>query len=157
MSRTDTGARVIRASPLALYHAFLDPEAVAAWRPPHGMTAQVLAFDPRVGGAFRMAFTFTGEHATPGKTSAHADVFHGRFVELVPGARIVERVEFEFDDPAFAEAMTITTTFTPVAGGTEVRFTCEDVPDGVSAADHQVGMASTLAKLAAFAEPGAKA
>ncbi len=49
--------------------------------------------------------------------------------------------------------MTITTTLTPVAGGTEVGIACENVPEGITAADHQVGMASTLANLAAFVEP----
>jgi hypothetical protein len=57
--------------------------------------------------------------AVRGKTSAHADVFHGRFVELVPHERVVELVEFESDDPAFAGAVTIATTLAAGGGGTE--------------------------------------
>lgn len=154
-TRTDTTSRVINASPQTLYRAFLDPKAMASWRPPEGMTARVHAFDPREGGTYRMAFVYAdagpGVH---GKTSAHEDVFEGRFLELVPDARIVEVVEFESDDPAFAGAMTITTTLTPVAGGTEVRFVCENVPGGIRPEDHQAGMASTLQNLAAFTEQG---
>jgi uncharacterized protein YndB with AHSA1/START domain len=149
--RTDCASRVIKASPRAIYRAFLDPEAVAAWRPPQGMTAKIFAFDGREGGTYRMAFVYNdAHHALPGKTSEHADAFCGRFVELVANARIVERVEFESDDPAFAGAMTITTTLEPIAGGTRVSIRCENVPDGISESDHQAGIASTLDNLAAF-------
>ena len=87
-----------------------------------------------------------------GKTSEHADVFQGRFLELVPDKRIVELVEFESDDPAFSGAMTIITTFAAVPGGTAVTIRCEDVPSGIRQSDHQTGMTSTLNNLAAFTE-----
>ena len=151
MSRTDAASRVIRASAQKIYTAHLDPQAVAKWRPPQGMRAEIYNFDAREGGGYRMAFVYE-DTSVPGKTSAHADVFGGRFVELVPGERIVERVEFQSDDPAFAGAMTITTALVAVKDGTEVGIVCENVPEGISAADHQVGMASTLANLAAFVE-----
>jgi uncharacterized protein YndB with AHSA1/START domain len=149
-SRIDTGSRIIKASPDALYAAFLDREAVATWRPPEGMSAEIYEFDPREGGGYRMAFVYA--QAGAGKTTADADVFRGTFVELVPGQRIVERVKFESDDPVFANPMTMTTTFEPAPGGTRVTFTATDVPAGISAADHQAGIASSLANLAAFAE-----
>ena len=72
---------------------------------------RILAFEPRVGGRFRLALEHTeAGHSVPGKTSAHADVVEGRFVELVPDARVVEAVEFVSDDPALAGEMRITTT-----------------------------------------------
>ena len=37
MNRTDTGSRLIAASPERLHAAHLDADAVAAWRPPTGM------------------------------------------------------------------------------------------------------------------------
>jgi uncharacterized protein YndB with AHSA1/START domain len=152
-NRTDSASRVIRASPRAIYEAFLDPDAVASWRPPEGMTCQIYAFDPREGGTFRMSFAYTGtDHTVRGKTSEHADVFQGRFLELVPNERIVELVEFESDDPAFAGAMTITTTLAAVADGTEVTILCENVPSGIRPSDHQIGMTSTLQNLASFTE-----
>jgi uncharacterized protein YndB with AHSA1/START domain len=151
--RTDSASRVILAPPRSIYRAFLDPEAVVSWRPPDGMKGQIHSFDPREGGAFRMSFAYTdADHSVPGKTSQHADVFHGRFLELVPNERIVEQVEFESDDPAFADAMTITTTLMAVPGGTQVTVLCENVPDGIQPSDHQTGLASTLTNLAAFTE-----
>jgi hypothetical protein len=40
----------------------------------------------------------------------------------------------------------------PQPKGTEVTITCSNVPQGISAEDHAVGMASTLSNLAAFVE-----
>lgn len=115
MKRTDVASNVIAAPSRAIYQAFLDPAAVATWRPPKGMSAVIHEFDPREGGAYRMALVYADAgHAVRGKTSEHADVFTGRFLELVPDERIVELVEFESDDPAFADAMTIVTTMTAV-------------------------------------------
>lgn len=151
--RVDSASRIIKASPQTLYRALMDPEALVAWRPPEGMTGEMLAFDGREGGRYRMSLTYTG--AGPeirGKTSEHADVVEGRFLELVPDRRVVEVVEFDSDDPAFAGAMTITTALAAVPGGTEVTIRCENVPDGIRPEDHQEGMASTLANLAAFTE-----
>jgi uncharacterized protein YndB with AHSA1/START domain len=151
--RTDSASRVIMASPRTIYQAFLDPEAVASWRPPEGMKARIYAFDPREGGRFRMSFAYTDiDHRVRGKTSEHADVFQGRFLELVPNERIVELIEFESDDPAFTGAMTIITTLAAVSGGTEVTILCENVPSGIRPSDHQTGLTSTLKNLAAFTE-----
>jgi uncharacterized protein YndB with AHSA1/START domain len=151
MRRTDTGSRVIKAPAEKIYAAHLDPKSIAEWRPPHGMRAEIYAFDGREGGGYRMAFVYE-DASVRGKTTEHADVFEGTFVELVPNERIVERVEFQSDDPAFAGTMTITTTLVAITDGTEVSIVCENVPEGISAEDHQVGMGSTLANLAAFVE-----
>ncbi|AWC20786.1 MULTISPECIES: SRPBCC family protein [Aminobacter] len=149
--RTDTGSRIIKAPPAAIYRALVDPEAVASWRPPKGMRAEILAFEPREGGAFRMTFIYEdgGGH---GKTTDSADVFEGRFVELVPNRHVVEVIAFESDDPAFAGTMRIVTTLEPVEGGTNVTVRCEDVPPGIGEDDHREGIASSLENLAAFTE-----
>lgn len=151
--RTDTASRVIAASPQALYRAFVDPAAIASWRPPQGMKAEIHTFDPREGGDYRMSFLYTEpDPEVQGKTSDHTDTFEGRFVGLIPGERIVEEIDFVSDDPAFRGTMTITTTFRPVSGGTEVTVVCEDVPEGIGESDHKAGIASSLANLAAFVE-----
>lgn len=152
MARIDRASRIIKASPHAIYQAFLTPEAIAAWRPPKGMRAHIETFDPREGGLYRMAFVYLGEGQ--GKTSEKADVFEGRFVELTRDRRIVERIEFQSDDPRFAGAMTITTTLAPAPGGTEVAVAAANVPPGISVQDHQAGMASSLENLAAFIARG---
>ena len=152
MSRIDTGSKVIKASPQTIYRAFVEPAALAKWRPPKGMRAEIHRFEPRAGGEFRMSFIHADDSVGRGKTTAKADTFHGRFAELVPGERIVEVVEFESDDPAFAGEMTIRTILHPVPNGTEVTVAAENVPPGISAEDHRAGIASSLANLAAFAE-----
>jgi len=98
-----------------------------------------------------MAFLYD-DAATAGKSGDNVDLFEGRFVELVPGRRVVEEVDFDSTDPAFAGTMTITTRFEPAEGGTMVTVECADVPPGISEADHQAGIASSLANLAAFVE-----
>ena len=150
MARIDRASRWIKASSQAAYRAHLDAEAIAAWRPPQGMAAEIYAFDAREGGGYRMAFIYVGEGH--GKTTDKADVFEGRFLELLPDARIVEQVSFDSDDAAFDGAMTITTTFTAKEGGVRVDVAISDVPQGISPQDHQAGMDSSLANLAAFLE-----
>ncbi|HVZ41004.1 MAG TPA: SRPBCC domain-containing protein [Candidatus Kapabacteria bacterium] len=151
--RTDSGSRVVKASPQAIYRACLDPAAIALWRPPSGMSARIYEFDPHTGGTYRMSFVYNDpDHPVRGKTSEHADLFQGRFLELVPDERIVEAVKFESNDPSFAEEMIITTTLTSVPGGTEVTIRCDNVPGVIRPEDHQAGIASTLENLAAFTE-----
>lgn len=98
--------------------------------------------------------TLTFESAA-GKSSKNTDVVDGRFVDLVPGKCIVQAFQFESDDPAFAGTMTMTWTLKAIDGGTSVTVVADDVPSGISRADHEVGMNSTLVNLAAFVEPTA--
>jgi len=146
-------SRFIKAPRRAIYQAFLDPEALVSWLPPEAMKGRVYEFDAREGGAYRMSLTYLkSDHSPRGKTSEHTDVVRGRFLDLIPDERIVQRGEFESDDPAFAGAMTITWTLADVPGGTEVSVLCENVPPSVRPSDHETGLRSTLENLAAFTE-----
>jgi uncharacterized protein YndB with AHSA1/START domain len=146
-------SRHIKAPRAAVYRALLDARAVAAWRVPDGMTSHVHAFDAREGGSFRVSLSYVARNA-PGKTSAHTDTYHGRFVKLVPDERLVEVVEFETADPALQGEFTITTALADADGGTDVLVTFEGLPRGVPAADNETGMRMALAKLAALVETG---
>ncbi len=64
----------------------------------------------------------------------------------------MQLVEFEFDDAAFAGAMTMTWSFAAVPDGTEVTIACEGVPEGIRPEDHDVGLKSSLENLTAFTE-----
>lgn len=75
-----------------------------------------------------------------------------RFLEVVPGRRVVQAVDFVADDPDYAGTRTMTWDVVPVDGGTRVDIVAEDVPAGISAEDHAAGFASTLANLAAYLE-----
>jgi len=99
-----------------------------------------------------MALTYRGDHPNAGKTSDDTDVVEGRFAELVPNRRVVQIVTFQSDDPAFAGEMRMTWSLSPVAGGTDVSIIAENVPIGISKADHDVGLRSTLENLARFVE-----
>ena len=153
-NRTDSASRVIHASPEIIYKAFLDREAVTIWRAPKGMECYVFEFEPRQGGKFRMSFTYISQqHEGEGKSSAHQDIFHGVFKELIPNQKIMEIVQFESDNPAYTDEMTVTTTLEPLGENTKVTFTCSNVPVGIKPEDHQKGITSTLDNLAAYTEP----
>lgn len=149
-------SRVIDASPGDVYRAFLDPDAVAAWLPPSGMTGHVHHFDPREGGEFRISLTYRDSADSPGgtggKTTENTDTHRGRFVRQVPNERIEQVVEFESDDPGFAGEMRITVTLEDVDEGTEVAYRCEDIPNGIRPEDNEAGCRSSLQKLAALLE-----
>jgi uncharacterized protein YndB with AHSA1/START domain len=149
MPRTDKASRVIVAPPERIYAAFVDAEALSAWLPPEGMTARFERFDPRPGGSYRLILTYADDAGASAKTAAGTDVVEARFVEVTPGVRVVHAVDFVSDDPAFAGTMIMTWEVTAVDQGSRVDITARDVPDGISAEDHAVGLASSLAKLAA--------
>ncbi|MER7055124.1 SRPBCC domain-containing protein [Streptomyces sp. NPDC000351] len=139
----------------AVYRALLDADAVAAWRAPDDMTAQVHTFDAREGGTFRVSLTYEAA-AGVGKSGARTDTYHGHFARLVPDEQVVEVLEFESADAAFDGTMTMTTTLTDADGGTEVVVTHDGLPDAVPAADNETGTRMSLAKLAALVEAGGR-
>jgi uncharacterized protein YndB with AHSA1/START domain len=68
MSRTDTASRTIKASPTVVYKAFVDPVTLVSWLPPEGMTAKIIAFDPKEGGVFELALAYDApEHTSAGQ------------------------------------------------------------------------------------------
>lgn len=150
MPRTDAASRVIAAPPDRVYAAFIDPDALTAWLPPDGMTARFERFDPRPGGSYRLVLTYADAARARGKATADSDVVEARFVDVVPGVRVVQEVDFVSDDPAFAGTMNMTWEVTAVEGGTRVDITAEAVPDGISAEEHAVGLTSSLANLAEY-------
>jgi uncharacterized protein YndB with AHSA1/START domain len=147
-------SRRVNASRATVYRALLDARAVAAWMVPSGMTSHVHAFDPREGGAFRISLTYNQPTRT-GKTTAHTDTVHGRFVKLVENEQVVERVEFETTHPDLRGEMTITISLADVEGGATDVFTVHGgLPPGVPIADNEAGWREALTKLAVLVEAG---
>ena len=146
--RTDTSSRLVDAPPDRVYAALVDPDALVTWLPPEGMSARFEHFDARPGGSYRLVLTYAEGAGGAGKTTADSDVVEARFVELVPGARVVQDVDFVADDPRHAGTMRMTWELTPVGQGTRVDIRADNVPPGISADDHAVGLASSLANLA---------
>jgi len=110
------------------------------------MSCQVHAFDPREGGLFRISLTYDVPTGTA-KTAAHTDIYHGRFVRLLPNEEVVEANEFETTNPALRGEMTITITLADADGGTDVFAVHDRLPPGVSPVDNETGwrMSSMLA------------
>lgn len=148
--RTDTAAIVVSADPDAVYRAFAEPEALVQWLPPGDMTGRVLEYDFREGGRYRIELTYPVGEVDAGKSTRRTDVSAGRFIALVPGRRIVQSVEFESSDPAFAGEMRMTWSFDGLPSGTRVSITAENVPVGISKADHDAGLRASLEKLSRF-------
>ena len=135
--------RVLRAPAERVYRAFLDPEAMAKWLPPHGFTGKVHHMDARVGGSYRMSFTnfSTG--------SSHS--FGGSYLELTPHARI--RHTDKFDDPNLPGEMVVTIELREVSCGTEVQIVQEGVPAVIPLVGCYVGWQESLSLLAQLVEP----
>jgi uncharacterized protein YndB with AHSA1/START domain len=128
----------------------MDPDALVRWLPPTGMRGRFERFEPHPGGSYRMVLSYTDRRSTAGKTTANSDVVEGRFVEIVAPTRIVQAVDFVSDDPEFAGTMTMTWTLTATDGGTRLDLRADNVPRGVTAADHAAGMSASLANLAGY-------
>src|SRR5258706_13175818 len=145
-------SKIIKASRKAVYRAFLDPDSVAAWFHPDGMTGHVHTFEPREGGKFRISLTYQDAKNSSGKTSQGTDTYQGRFVKLVSNETIVEVIEFESKEPGFAGEMRMTVTLADADGGTEVTVLSEDIPGGIRPEDNETGGRMALQNLAAFLE-----
>ncbi|MCX4462332.1 SRPBCC family protein (plasmid) [Streptomyces sp. NBC_01340] len=144
-------SRRVKAAPAAVYQALTDPDAVAAWRVPAGMTSRVHEFDPREGGAFRISLSYQ-DAAVSGKSAAHTDTYHGRFARLVPGELVVEVFEFETSEDALRGTMTMTTSLTRVGDATDVVIVHEGIPDDVPREDNELGTRMALDNLARLVE-----
>lgn len=145
--------RRINAPRSRIYPALIDAVAIAKWKFPAGMKCRVHSFEGREGGAFRISLTYDAP-TSAGKTTAHTDTYHGRFVKLVPNEQVVEVDEFETADPSLQGEMTITITLADApGGGTDVLGVHEGLPPGVSIADNEEGWRMAFAKLAALVEP----
>ena len=135
--------RVLKATPERVYRAFLDPDAMVKWLPPHGFTAKMHHMDARVGGTYKMSFT----NFRSGKSSS----FGGEYLELVPNERV--RWTDRFDDPNLPGQMTVTLTLKPVLVGTDVTIVQEGIPDVIPVEACYLGWQESLMLLAHVVEP----
>lgn len=135
--------RVFKAPAERIYKAFIDPDAMCKWLPPHGFTAKVHSADVRVGGSFRMSFTNLGT----GKSNS----FGGTYLELTPGERI--RYTDKFDDPNLPGEMQCTVTFRKVLCGTEVNIEQAGIPPMIPVEFCYAGWQESLQLLALLTDP----
>ena len=134
--------RVLRTKPERVYRAFLDPDAMAKWLPPHGFTGRVHHMDAKVGGSYRMSFT--------NLTTGHSHAFGGEYLELVPNERIVHTDKF--DDPNLPGEMRVTVSFAAVSCGTELLIVQEGIPAVIPLEACYLGWQESLELLANLVE-----
>lgn len=151
MPMLDRITRDVEASPAEVYAAFLDPDALAAWLPPEGMTGELRDAELREGGGFTMTLTYD-EPSGSGKTTADTDVTRVSIPALEEERRVVWSVEFESDDPDHEGRMTMTWSFSPTEDGTRVAVDVTDVPPGIDPDLHEQGIKASLANLARHLE-----
>jgi uncharacterized protein YndB with AHSA1/START domain len=134
--------RVLKTTPEKLYRAFLNPEAMAKWMPPHGFTGRVHHSDVRVGGTYKMSFTnfATGD--------SHS--FGGEYLELIPNEKIVNTDVF--DDPNLAGTLVTTVLLKAVSCGTELNVTQEGIPEMIPLESCYLGWQESLALLTQLVE-----
>jgi uncharacterized protein YndB with AHSA1/START domain len=135
--------RVLRTTPQKVYRAFLEPDALVKWIPPHGFTAKVHHLDARVGGTYKMSFT--------NFTTSNGHSFGGEYLELVPNERI--RHTDKFDDPNLRGEMTVTVTLKEVSVGTDLTIVQEGIPDVIPPEACYLGWQESLTLLAQLVEP----
>ena len=135
--------RVLRARADRVYRAFIDPDAMVKWLPPHGFTGKVHSIEAKVGGTYRMSFT---NFSTGGSHS-----FGGKFLELVPGKRI--RHTDSFDDPNLPGEMTTTIDLKEISVGVELSIAQEGIPAVIPAEACYLGWQESLTLLAQLVEP----
>ena len=135
--------RVVRAAPSRLYRAFIEPDALAKWLPPHGFTCTVHQLDATVGGRFRMSFR--------NFASGDAHAFGGEYLELVPDRLI--RYTDRFDDPNLPGEMQVTVRMEAVSCGTDLSIVQAGIPEVIPLEMCHLGWQESLDQLLALVEP----
>ena len=134
--------RVLKTTPERLYKAFLNPEALVKFMPPHGFTAKVHHIDAKVGGSYKMSFT----NFTTGKSHS----FGGTYLEMKPHERI--RYTDKFDDPNLPGEMQTTIILKQVFCGTDLNITQEGIPAAIPTEACYLGWQESLTLLAKLVE-----
>jgi uncharacterized protein YndB with AHSA1/START domain len=138
--------RVLKSTPDRVYRAFLDPDAMAKWLPPHGFTGKVHSIEPRVGGTYKMSF----KNFTTGESHS----FGGKYLELVPNERI--RHTDRFDDANLPGEMITTINIKQVSVGVELNVVQEGIPEAIPAEACYLGWQESLTLLTQLVEPEIK-
>lgn len=143
MPNTVSLHRVLPAKPEKVYHAFLDPDAMAQWLPPEGFVCQVHHMEPKVGGTFRMTFINFG--------NGNGHSFGGEYLELHPHEFI--RYTDRFDDPNLPGVIEVTVKLRAVSCGTEISIEQSGLPDVIPVEQCYLGWQQSLNNLARLVTP----
>ena len=135
--------RVLATSPVKVYRAFLEPDALAKWLPPNGFVCTVHHLEAKVGGSYRMSFR--------NFTTSQSHSFSGKYVELIPDQRL--RYSDRFEDPNLKGEIQVTVTLRAVSVGTELNIVQDGLPDVIPLEACYLGWQDSLQNLAKLVEP----
>ena len=142
MSHTVRFQRVFRAPPDRVFRAFVDPDAMVKWLPPHGFTGRVHEIDARLGGQYRMSFTNI--------SNGQSHSFGGTYLEFLPG-EVLSHTD-SFDDPGLPGQMVTRITFKAVSVGAEVNIEQSGIPEMIPPEACCLGWQESLQLLALLIE-----
>ncbi len=135
--------RMFRTTPERLYRAFIDPDAMVKWLPPHGFVGKIHHMDARVGHGYQMSFT--------NFNTGRGHSFSGQYVELSPHRQI--KYVNKFDDPHLRGEMLVTATIKQVICGCELNITQEGIPSVIPTELCYLGWQESLTLLSCLIEP----
>ena len=135
--------RVFSAPIERVFKAFIDPDALVKWMPPHGFTAKIQHFDAQVGGRYKMSFT----NFSTGSSYS----FGGHYQEIIPNQLL--RYTDQFDDPNLPGEIEVNIQFKPVSVGTEVHITQSGIPDVIPVEGCYLGWQESLQLWALLINP----
>lgn len=139
-ARTLHITRRFAASREAVFSALTDPEALAQWFGPEGVTVKVVSLDLRPGGTYSFEF-----HGSEG--SFHA--LTGTYLEIERPKRLVATWIWGQGDYAGVETR-VTYALSEVDGGTELSLSHESLVDADARDKHNQGWSSTFDCLERF-------
>ena len=142
MSHTVRFQRVFRAPPERVFRAFVDPDAMVKWLPPHGFTGRVHEIDARLGGQYRMSFTNI--------SNGQSHSFGGTYLAFLPG-ELLSHTD-SFDDPGLPGQMVTRITFKAVSVGAEVNIEQSGIPEMIPPEACCLGWQESLQLLALLIE-----
>jgi len=141
LTRTADGGHVLnltrhfKAPRERVYRAFTEPDHVARWFGPEGMTCEILEFDARPGG--RYSLVMRNAEGAPHPLS-------GTFQELTPPERLVYSWLWGGEGGYAGLETRVTLEFAERDGGTDLTLTHELFTDADQVAAHQGGWTSSF-------------
>lgn len=136
--------RFIRAPREAVFDAFTDRAALAAWHCPRGMRVGEVAVDVRVGGRYRI-------HMLSRDGTVHGS--GGVYQVIERPAFLAYTWSWDTEGEAAARVTLIEVTLTEQDGGTQLHMRHSGFPDRAVRDDHQQGWTSVFNRLVDHLDP----
>ena len=150
MKNSTINTRIIDAPADRVYQAFTQKQALEFWLAPDGMTGKIHEFNFKIGGTYMMSLYYK-EAGFDGKTTGNEDRFTSKFMDIVPGRKIVQHISFDSEDQGFNTEMVMEVDLNSLSESrTEVTITFKNIPVGIDPKDNHEGTEQSLNKLSKY-------